>query len=303
MPSSSGPSPPATNPAPGSRSPIAPPYSPITPVLRTAALPSIAASTASIAASTTTTGGAPPSTTASTVAPSDADPPPPRAPVPIAESTNPDAIALRAALSALQIQRLRAADALRVLQRQRRAALAEPRRFARALGRGRIRSAEEVMGMTTQVRRDAVGGKRVRRARGAGGNAADVAVTSEEGSGESEEEDEDEDGEDEEDTPGDDDDEDGRALARFGDIPGPQAVVRCPPVNWAKYHVAGAALDRLHREQRRWPDAGQPMGAAATGVGRDGAAKEGRRAHVLAAPYSPWRDEVPSAAARRRPGR
>ena len=279
-PPSANPRPPTTDPASGSESPIAPPYSPITPVLRTAALPS----------TLTTAATAPPPSTSTTAAP-DAPAPPHRAPTPVRDSTNPDAIALRAALSALQIQRLRAACALRTLQRQKRVAVGEPVRFARALGRGRIRSAASGNTMLGSAAVTGVGNGARRERKGDEG-AVDVAVTS----------DDDESDEDEEEGEGKGgEEEDGATLERFGAIPTPQAVVRCPPVNWAKYHVAGGALDRLHREQRRWPEAGQPAGG---GAGTQGTGeKEGRRVHVVAAPYSPWRDEVASAAARRRPTR
>ena len=61
----------------------------------------------------------------------------------------------------------------------------------------------------------------------------------------------------------------------FANIPGPQNVVRMPHVNWDKYHIHGPALDALHERQRRWP--------GIAGPGRE---------FAVAAPYSPWLDDV-----------
>jgi hypothetical protein len=72
------------------------------------------------------------------------------------------------------------------------------------------------------------------------------------------------------------------ATFQFGTIPLPQNVVRTPPVNWAKYHIVGPPLDRMHEEQRRNPTLGEPR--------RD----EAERApdHVVAAPYRPFVDKI-----------
>lgn len=59
----------------------------------------------------------------------------------------------------------------------------------------------------------------------------------------------------------------------FSNIPGPQTVVRMPPINWDKYHILSAPLDELHEKQRRWP----------------GSSDRGRE-HAVAAPYSPFHD-------------
>ena len=62
-------------------------------------------------------------------------------------------------------------------------------------------------------------------------------------------------------------------------IPRPQEVVRCPPINWAKYHVVGDSLDKMHEEQRRRPTASLSY-------------SEPPRGHVVAAPYSPFVDKI-----------
>lgn len=72
----------------------------------------------------------------------------------------------------------------------------------------------------------------------------------------------------------------------FGEIPSAQNVVRMPHVNWTKYHIVGESLDKLHKEQRARPVAGQPL--------RDEDMRPRERApeSVIAAPYDPWKDKL-----------
>ncbi|MCJ1477026.1 hypothetical protein MMC13_005697 [Lambiella insularis] len=106
----------------GSESPFAPPYSPITPVMATATL-------------------AP----ASVYHAEEYSPPAMQRPaaVPISESDNPDAIALRSTISVLQIQRQRAVRDLQTLERQKAIATADPEKFAHELMSGGITSSPD----------------------------------------------------------------------------------------------------------------------------------------------------------------
>lgn len=82
-----------------------------------------------------------------------------------------------------------------------------------------------------------------------------------------------------------DDGEEHQQPSKVTNIPGPQNVVRCPPINWAKYHVVGESLDILHEEQRNRPSQGQ--------VRRDGEGVGTRAPEaVIAAPYSPFTDSL-----------
>lgn len=67
--------------------------------------------------------------------------------------------------------------------------------------------------------------------------------------------------------------------SKFDDIPGPQNVVRCPPINWSKYHIVGEPLDKLHEEQRRKPTPGEAHGNEDSIGAAD---------HFVAAQYNPW---------------
>ena len=75
-------------------------------------------------------------------------------------------------------------------------------------------------------------------------------------------------------------DDDPATTTKFKKFPEMQDVVRCPPVNWAKYHVVGESLDKLHEEQRKRPESGLPR------------TDEPPPEHVIAAPYRPFTDKV-----------
>lgn len=74
--------------------------------------------------------------------------------------------------------------------------------------------------------------------------------------------------------------------AGFPAVPLPQDVVRCPPIEWAKYNIVGESLDKLHQEQQARPGGGELS----------------QRESLVAAPYNPFLDKldprpVPEAAA------
>lgn len=180
--------------------------------------------------------------------------------LPFSESDNPDAIALRSALSILHIQRQKALRDLKTLERQKQIAKADPEAFAADLVAGRVKT----------VRSSGLGM----------GPQQDYALTKEEigkedsaGSHKGKQQPSPED-------PG---------RSKFDDMPGPQNIIRAPPINWAKYHIVGEPLDRLHEEQKSRPTPGQPR--------RDGD-ESGRprpgSKHAIAAPYSPWTDKLSS---------
>ncbi len=214
-----------------SASPVAPPYSPITPVM----------SSTILFENTAEYQHAPPQ-----------DVPQPPLPMPISETENPDAVALRAALSILQIQRLQTLRDMKNLEEQKKAAVADPERFAADVAKGKVKTISGnglVVGPTLKVEHKT-----------SPDDFQDSALDSDV-----------------------DDERPLREGPRFENIPGPQNVVRMPPVNWAKYHIVGESLDKLHEEQRARPTPGQPR--------RN---EDLLRApeHVIAAPYNPWTDKV-----------
>ena len=273
-------------------SPTAPPYSPITPTMSNS-LPATSTEVAAVNSNSYNMNHhqyplAPPPpprpsyalppqiSNSGTLLPTTRPPPtvqmsePPQ-PVPISESTNPDAIALRAAMSILQLQRQQALRDMQTLEKQKEAAVANPEDFARDVASGKIkaRGMRDVLGPVGEMS-DGVNGLKHRHRGELEGVVADDAKDDEEME--------------------DSEDEDGRSTAgthsAVCEIPSEQNVVRMPPINWAKYHIVGESLDKLHAEQRSRPVAGQPL--------RDEDLKPRQRApeHVIASPYDPWRDKL-----------
>ena len=80
----------------------------------------------------------------------------------------------------------------------------------------------------------------------------------------------------------------------FGTIPSAQNVVRMPHVNWAKYHIVGEPLDKLHDEQRARPNPGQPQ------RNEDLRPRDRAPESVIAAPYNPWTDKIGEKPTRRK---
>jgi hypothetical protein len=213
----------------GSSSPARPSYSPITPVFPSASL---------VGTAGTYQHGSPQSSV------------PPLPAAPLSESENSDAIALRSAISILQLQRQQSVRDLQKLEKQKHDAVAHSNGFAEELVAGRISMGDNggliglpLISNTTRTSEESAIEE----------DLSDSGVR---------------------DTP--------TQTPRFGPIPTPQNIVRCPPINWAKYHVIGDSLHKLHEEQRLRPASGEPQ--------KD----EPRRApvHVIAAPYRPFEDKI-----------
>lgn len=214
-------------------SPVAPPYSPITPVM----------SSTSVFENTAGYQYAPPQ---------EVPQPPPL--IPILESENPDAIALRAALSILQIQRQQNLRDMRKLEQQKKEAVADPVGFASDVTKGKVKTVSGnglLVGSTPEVEH---------KTSSSSDDFQDSALDSDS-----------------------DDERPLRERPKFENIPGPQKIVRMPPINWAKYHIVGESLDKLHEEQRKRPTPGQP---------RRNEDLSRAPEHVIAAPYNPWTDKV-----------
>ncbi|OTA23500.1 hypothetical protein BTJ68_13896 [Hortaea werneckii EXF-2000] len=236
--------------------------------------------------------------------------PPPPSPPP-EDST--DAIALRAAISALQFQKKKAQEDLRTLEHTKQHALKNPSQFKEALVAGKLKEErrefggvqgildendsgeegasddEDGVGQTPAPdgEDDAMGGATEEVARkgstngeapvAAGGrNTSDSAPPAP--------------------APAQHDQEYNRSQSpttknpaaqqeHFPPIPGAQNVVRTPYINWEKYHILSEPLDRLHEQQRRWPGVG--------GISpSDQRRRRSEREYSVAAPYSPFYDRL-----------
>ena len=193
---------------------------------------------------------------------------------PIDQTSNPDAIALRAAISVLQVQRQRALADLQTLEQQKQQATAHPEAFAQALmdGTVRARQPQGVLGAPEDSASED-SGTEIHDVGSSKDGSEEVKGSKKLGKAAKERK--------------------GGSVGppTFGQIPAPQNIVRTPPINWAKYHVAGEALDMLHQEQQQRPDPGLPL--------RDLGSRPPE--HQIAAPYSPWKDNVPHGPTRARP--
>ncbi|EGC40690.1 conserved hypothetical protein [Histoplasma capsulatum var. duboisii H88] len=182
------------------------------------------------------------------------------APIPISESDNPDVIALRSAISILQMQKQQALRDVKTLDQMKQAAVEHPEEFARELAKGNLTSkAGDIFNPTALDDGD--------EGEHPGGITAQVDTSTS--------------------SVRDEDamDVDQQSLPSFGKIPTPQKVVRMPPINWAKYHIVGESLDKLHEEQRRRPAPGEPR--------RDDVPPRQRAPeHFIAAPYRPFTDNL-----------
>lgn len=160
-------------------------------------------------------------------------------PVPLDEAENIDALALKSAISVLQLQKQKNKNHLKTLQELREAAAQDPEFFAEQLMAGQLKQES---------------------------NPVDPLEATLEGSS----------GEDHERDQSAQDPSSPNHLPRF---PNPQNIFRTPAINWAKYHVVGESLNRMHEDQLKRPLAGEPY-------------KDQPREHVIAAPYSPFQDKV-----------
>ena len=238
--------------------------------------------------------------------------PPPAAP--ISFDDNPDVLALKSAISILQLQRTRATVDMQALGRAKEAALADPAAFVSDLAAGRV----------------GVEGDPLVFPGAAGGMASDDGSSSS-GSGSEPESGSQREGDGDGDTAMQNSAESsngakelsssskkapGRKGRRKGKqkqkgapghvpapapawsrLPKPQTVVRCPPINWAQYGVVGESLDKLHAEQVAAPSLGVPKVLGPGGTYEFKASEQvssepGQRLAGIAAPYVPGKDRV-----------
>lgn len=258
----------------GSSSPVRPTYSPITPVLGAARLatPPPPASNPPQQPQRIYTHSQPPQTFIP------APLPPPET---ISLDSNPDALALRSAISILQIQSRKATSDIQTLQHIKERAVADPTAFAEALTSGKIKTTPDPLfspsfsGGTSsdddsddsdaKARRDSNGDTKMGNSRTLIDSNGDTAMT---------------------------DTNQSSTNQPWPHLPKPQSVVRSPPINWTQYGIVGESLDKLHADQIARPMEGLPAR-----IGSDGQATpvEGGKRHEglgVAAPYTPGRDKI-----------
>ncbi|KAH0595371.1 hypothetical protein MHUMG1_07123 [Metarhizium humberi] len=233
-----------------STSPVRPPMSPITPPLAPARPPDAPPAAANLPpARQTYTHSSQPSQQIGI-------PPPP--PEPIDFELNPDVIALKSAISVLQVQKRRATGDIQTLSRVRDEALDDPESFIKDLAAGKVKPRDDFVFETA-------------------GSDEDDENAGEESSGSKR-------------SPR----PDGESKPRreWSSLPKPQDVVRCPPINWAQYAVVGDSLDKLHAEQVARPSQGSPAVFGSNGT--YDIKNEGKQEKYsgVAAPYAPGKDRI-----------
>jgi hypothetical protein len=175
-------------------------------------------------------------------------------PVPIRNlDENPDALALRAAISMLQIQRQKAQDDLQTLQRLKEAAVAEPDAYVAEL-RERKKRPKKTRSALADILGPTVDEDALRRIDQDQDNEPDNNVS--EGSLTA-----------------------NSAPPKFPDEPAPQNIYRAPPINWNKYSIMGEPLEKIYQEQKVTP-------------GHDHKLGKKQNPHHIAAPYSPLKDNI-----------
>lgn len=148
---------------------------------------------------------------------------------PVNLDENPDAIALRAAIEALQSQREKSLSDIKDLDRIKKGAKENPEGFLAKIRAGGLSTTE----------------------RGQKQNETESSA------------------------PKDSD---------LNPFPIAQDIVRCPPIEWSKYHIVGEPLEQMHNHQRRRP-----------GSIHDNENQTGDR--VISAPYRPFSDPLNQAKA------
>ncbi|KAK1972988.1 hypothetical protein LY78DRAFT_649914 [Colletotrichum sublineola] len=234
-----------------SSSPARPPISPITPTLPPARLPEPVAPFAADRP-VLTHASQPPTATAI---------PPPR-PEPIDFESNPDVLALKSAISILQMQSKKAAVDIQALNAAKNAAVENPSAFLADLGAGKVHTqGDKLLPESDSDSDDDIEGKKARQGAGEGGAGQGKA----------------------------------KADPRpWESLPKPQNVVRCPPINWSQYAVVGESLDKIHSDQIARPSQGAPATLGPNGTyefkGEPGGNQ--RPFTGVAAPYTPGKDRI-----------
>ena len=178
----------------------------------------------------------------------------PPAPVPIDFEDNPDTLALKSAIAVLQLQRKTAERDMKILRRIKERAAEEPNDFLDKLAKGEIKT----------VASDSISDSE-------GDEDGDVEMfidgTGSNGT---------------------------KKQQEWERIPGPQNVVRCPPVKWEKYAVVGESLDKMHQDQLKIMNEGMPQKYVdgQYHFGGEGHRREGYLGNEIGVPYTPGKDLI-----------
>ncbi|ELR04601.1 hypothetical protein VC83_04146 [Pseudogymnoascus destructans] len=165
--------------------------------------------------------------------------PPPPAPVEVIDfDSNTDVLAVKSAISLLQLQKKKAAQDIRTLQRFKNLAMQDPEAFLRAADLGEIRTDGDATFPEDSEEGDEYEVDRDVEMNGMGGLATK--------------------GEGHKEASMNNGTSHTKTHSSFPPLPVPQKVVKVPPINWAQYGVIGDSLDKLHNDQLQHPTPGSP---------------------------------------------
>lgn len=164
--------------------------------------------------------------------------PPPPAPVEVIDfDSNTDVLAVKSAISVLQLQKKKAAQDIRTLQKFKNQAMQDPEAFLRAADMGEIRTDGDTFPELSEEEDEDEMDRDVEM------NGTEEQETM---------------GEEQKDASMKNGTSHTKAQTSFPPLPVPQKVVKVPPINWAKYGVIGESLDKLHNDQLKQPTSGSP---------------------------------------------
>lgn len=178
---------------------------------------------------------------------------PPPAPEPITFDSNPDVIALKSAISILQIQKQRAVADIQALDKAKDEAVREPKAFINDLLAGRVNSGP---GPSEPI------------ASGGGEDSSSDDAANQSSS------------------------QQAAGVHSWTSLPKPQDIVRCPPINWSQYAVVGESLDKLHADQVARPTQGTPAIVGANGAYEFQGDGPQESYQGVATPYNPQKDKI-----------
>ncbi|KAI0125925.1 hypothetical protein BJ170DRAFT_454342 [Xylariales sp. AK1849] len=198
------------------------------------------------------------------------------APEPIEFDSNPDVLALKSAMSILQMQSAKARRDMVTLQNTKKAALEDPEAFLADLGAGKVGAGErwsadeadndDESSSDEESNGDATmdGIQKHAKEGGAVGSAPDAI----------------------------DLDDPVRGPKPWDNLPVAQNIVRMPPINWNQYAVAGESLDKLHSDQLSRPTQGVPATVKPDGMYEFRGAGKQEQVSGIAAPFNPLKDKL-----------
>ncbi|TDZ73201.1 hypothetical protein CTRI78_v001387 [Colletotrichum trifolii] len=248
-----------------SSSPARPPISPITPTLPPARLPDPVPPFAADRPVLTHNAQAPIAAAAAAL-------PPPR-PEPIDFDSNPDVLALKSAISILQLQQKKATADVQRLNKAKNAAVQDPAAFIADLKAGRVHTEGDKLFPDSDDSDSDDDGAEGKKPEPAGGVKPEEGSASQAKLPEQPQKQE---------------------PKPWESLPKPQNVVRCPPINWSQYAVVGESLDKLHNEQKARPSQGAPATLGASGTYEFTGVPGGNQRPYpgVAAPYTPGKDRI-----------